>query len=63
MRKSSVLFGVIMGETMETFTITITKSSHNSVQDKIDDLLWEDLKERIAALCEKEIYKSISPLY
>jgi hypothetical protein len=52
-----------MGYTLAEGKFSATLSRHNSVKDKIHDLLWQDFLERLQYLIEREEYKPISLMF
>ena len=42
-----------MGRNREEIRVTVSLSSHNSEQDRIDEDRWEGLKDRIRVLCDE----------
>lgn len=51
-----------MGRECVEFRVVATISKHNSEQDLIDDMLWEELQGRINAICMEHRYESIGPM-
>lgn len=51
-----------MGRNCVEFKVIATVSRHNSERDREDDDLWEELQERVRAICMEHRYESIGPL-
>jgi hypothetical protein len=49
-----------MGRDCVEFRVTAMLSRHNSEQDRIDDTRWEELQERVRAICMEHRYASIA---
>lgn len=62
MKRNLALSGVAVSKTVESFHLTVSLSSDNTEQDKIDMKLWKDLQKRIKEIMKDSKYVSISPM-
>lgn len=62
MKRNLDLSGVTVSKTVESFHLTVSLSSDNTEQDKIDMKLWKDLQKRIKEIMKDSKYVSISPM-
>lgn len=51
-----------MGYSTVGLQVSGSVSRHNSERDKQDDALWEELHDRIVALCSDPRYEQVSPM-
>lgn len=55
------IWELVVGYHINTLTVIASVSRHNSERDRLHDELWDELVERIEALCNDPKYADIYP--